>query len=54
MDIVYIKKDVIVSVKMGADKSLIYLMIFLINLGAIILTIISIIALIKDQKKELK
>ena len=52
MDIVYDKKDIIVSPGMGASKSLIYQTIFLINPGAIILTITSTIMLMKHQNRE--
>lgn len=48
MDIVYDKKNVIISAKTGVSKSLKYQAIYLINLKAIILIIILIIVLIKD------
>ena len=48
MDIVYDKKNVMVSEKMGEDKSLIYQAMLLMNLGAIVLTITSTIMLMKD------
>lgn len=54
MNIVYSKKDIMVSVGTEAGKSLIYQVVLLINLGAIILTITSTITLIKDQKREFK
>ena len=43
-----------VSIETGVDKSLIYQTMSLINLGAIVLTIIPIITLIEDQKREFK
>ena len=54
MDIVYGKKDIMVSTRTGANKSLIYQAMLLMNLRAIVLTITSTIILIEDQKKELK
>ena len=54
MDIVYDKKDVMVTVETGVSKGLIYQTVFLINPGAIILKIISTITLIKDQDRKLK
>lgn len=54
MDIVYIKKDVIVGTRTKVGKSLIYKTISLINLRAIILTITLTITLMKGQERELK
>lgn len=54
MNIVYGKKDIIVSVRSGAGRSLIYQVVLLMNLRAIILTIIPTIALIEDQERKLK
>ena len=54
MDIVYGKKDVMVSAGTGAGKSLIYQAVPLMNSGAIVLTITPTIALIEDQERELK
>ena len=50
----YGKKDIMISAKTGAGKSLIYQAVLLMNSGAIILTIIPIIALMEDQERELK
>ncbi len=54
MDIVYDKKDVMVSAGMTAGKSLIYQVVSLMNPGAIVLTITPTIALIENQERELK
>ena len=54
MDIVYSKKDIIVSTGTGAGKSLIYQTVLLMNSEAIVLTITLTVALIDDQKRELK
>lgn len=54
IDIIYDNKSIIINVRTKRSKSLIYQVIFLINLGAIVLTIILIIALIENQKRELK
>ena len=54
MDIMYDKKDVMISAKTRAGKSLIYQALLLINLGAIVLIITSTITLMKDQEKEFK
>ena len=54
MDIVYGKKDVMVSAGTGAGKSLIYQAVPLMNPGAIVLTITPTIALMEDQERELK
>lgn len=54
MNIVYSKKNVMVDIKTGVDKILIYQALFLRNLRAIVLIIIPIIALIEDQERELK
>lgn len=54
MNIVYSKKDIMVSVGTEVGKSLIYQVVLLINPGAIILTIISTITFIEDQKREFK
>ena len=48
MDIVYGKKDVMVSAGMGAGKSLIYQAVLLMNPGAIVLTITPTSALMED------
>ena len=54
MNIMYGKNDVIVSAETGTGKSLIYQAVSLMNPEAIVLTITSIISLIKDQERELK
>lgn len=54
MNIVYGKKDVIISTKMGANKSLIYQTVPLMNRKAKVLTITPTIVLIEDQKREFK
>lgn len=54
MCIIYGKKDVIVSIKTGTNKNLIYKVVFLMNLRAIVLIITPTIMLIEDQKRELK
>ena len=54
MDIVYGKKDVMVSARTRAGKSLIYQAVSLINPGAIVLTITPTITLMEDQERELK
>lgn len=54
MNIVYGKKNIIVNVRTEKSKSLIHQAMLLMNPRAIILTITPIIALIKNQKKELK
>ena len=54
IDIVYGKKDVMVSAGSGAGKSLIYQAVPLMNPGAIVLTITLTIALMEDQERELK
>lgn len=48
MNIIYSKKDVIIDTKINTGKHLIYHAIILINPKAIILTITSIIMLMKD------
>ncbi len=48
MDIVYGKKNVMVSAGTGVGKSLIYQMVPLMNPGAIVLTITPTIVLMKD------
>ncbi len=50
----YGKKNIIVSIKIGAGKSLIYQVVPLMNPGAIVLKITPTIAFIEDQKRELK
>lgn len=48
MDIVYGKKNIMVNAKIGSSKNLIYQAILLINLGAIVLTIIFTIIFMED------
>ena len=54
MNIMYSKKDVMVSTKTGVSKSLIYQAVSLMNPRAIVLTITPTIVLIEDQKRKLK
>ncbi len=54
MDIVYGKKDVMVNAGIWVGKRLIYQAMFLMNPGAIVLTIIPTIVLMEDQEKKLK
>ena len=54
MDIIYSKKNVIVSAKIEVDNGLICQVVFLMNPKTIILIIIPTIIFIEDQKKELK
>lgn len=54
INIIYNKKNVIVDIKKETNKNLLDKVMHLINLCAIILPIIPVIALMKYQKKELK
>lgn len=54
MDIIYGKKDIIISAGTEAGKSLIYQAVPLINLRAIVLIITPTITLIEDQKRKLR
>ncbi len=54
IDIVYGKKDVMVSAGTGVGKSLIYQIVPLINSGAIVLTITPTITFMEDQEREFK
>lgn len=54
MNIIYSKNVIMISIRMGANKSLIYQIVPLMNPMAKVLTIIPTIILIKDQKRELK
>ena len=48
MDIIYSKKDIMINVETEVGKSLIYQEVFLMNLGAIVLTITPTITLMED------